>query len=137
MGQKVHPKGFRLGIGKTWDSRWLFPDKKTYRDSLIDDIKIRDGILNKFKFALVTRVEIERAINRIVIIIHAVKPGMIIGRGGKGLEDVKNFIIEVVGKNRIEEDKIKIEIKIEPIKKPYLDSYFVAQDIATKIVRGF
>src|SRR3989338_11406699 len=120
MGQKVHPKGFRLGIGKTWDSRGLFPDKKKYRDSLIDDIKIRDGILNKFKFALVTRVEIERAINKIVITIHAVKPGMIIGRGGKGLEDVKKFINSTIGGTVEDVQKTKIEMHVEHVKKPYL-----------------
>lgn len=136
MGQKVHPKGLRLGITKIWDSRWLFPDKKTYRESLFYDIKIREGILTKFKFAMVTSVEIERAINKIVVIIHAVKPGMIIGRGGKGLEEVKKFIIETLGTEKVEKEKMKIDIKIEPVKKPYLNAYYVATDIATKLVRN-
>lgn len=136
MGQKVHPKGFRIGVTKTWDSRWMFPDKKTYRDSLLVDIKIREGILKKFKFALVTQVEIERAINRIKIIIHAVKPGMIIGRGGKGLEDVKKFVVDTIGPSKVKGEKIKIDLKIEPVKKPYLNAYFVASDIASKLERN-
>lgn len=136
MGQKVHPKGFRLGITTFWDSRWMFSDKKIYRANILEDIKIRDGILKKFKFAVVTQVEIERAINKITIIIHSAKPGMIIGRGGKGLEDVKEFIINIIGRQRTENEKIKIDLKIEPVKKPYLNAYYVASDIAGKLVRG-
>ena len=136
MGQKVHPKGFRIGVTKAWDSRWIFPDKRTYKESLLSDINIRDGILDQFKFALVTQVEIERAINRIKIIIHAVKPGMIIGRGGKGLEDVKKFVVSSIGESKVKSEKIKIDLKIEPVKKPYLNSYYVAFDIASKLERN-
>ena len=136
MGQKVNPIGFRIGVTKTWDSRWLFSDKSQYRKSLLEDIHIRETILKKFSFALVTRVEIERAINKIVVIIHAVKPGMIIGRGGKGLEDVKKSIVDTVGKKRIEDEKIKIDFKIEPVKKPFLNAYYVATDLAQKLARN-
>src|SRR3989344_1573421 len=136
MGQKVHPRGLRLGITGTWDSRWLFPEKKVYRDSLIEDIKIRQGVMDKFSFAHVTQVEIGRAINKITVIIHAVKPGMIIGRGGKGLEDVKKFILSVVGEERVDKDKIKTEFKIEPVKNPYLNAHYVASEIASKLVRS-
>lgn len=137
MGQKVNPKGLRLGISQTWDSRWMFSDKKRYRKSLLSDIKIREGILKKFKFAVVTQVEIERAINKITVIIHSVKPGMIIGRGGKGLEEVKKFIVDILGSAKVDKEKIKIDLKIEPVKKPYLNAYYVAQDTANKLVRGF
>ena len=136
MGQKVHPKGFRIGITKTWDSRWMFPDKRTFKECLLSDIRIRKGIMTQFKFSLVTRVEIERAINKLSITIHSVKPGMIIGRGGKGLEDVKKFIIDTIGRKKVDKEKIKIDIKIEPVKKPYLNAYYVALDIGAKIERG-
>lgn len=137
MGQKVNPKGLRLGISQTWDSRWIFSDKKRYRKSLLSDIKIREGILKKFKFAVVTQVEIERAINKITVIIHSVKPGMIIGRGGKGLEEVQKFIVDILGSAKVDKEKIKIDLKIEPVKKPYLNAYYVAQDTANKLVKGF
>jgi len=136
MGQKVNPHGLRLGIIYNWKSRWFFSNKKTYRDTLIIDIKIRDKLMKKFSFAGITQVEIERAIKKITVIIYSVKPGMIIGKGGKGLEEVKKFIVDEMklGKDKKE---LKIEIKIEPVKKPYLNSYYVAQSIAEKLVRGF
>jgi len=136
MGQKVNPNGFRMGITRTWDSRWMFPDKKTFRQNLICDVIIRQGIFKKFNFALITRVEIERAINKIVVIIHAVKPGMIIGRGGKGLEDVKKFIVDTIGQDKVEKDKMKIELRIEPVKKPFLNAYYIAYDLGSKIERN-
>lgn len=140
MGQKVHPKGLRLGILYNWDSRWFFSDKSKFRDTLMQDIRMREHLMKMFKFASVTHIDIERAINKITVIIHAVKPGMIIGRGGKGLEEVKKNIVKFVktkptaGKTGKE---MKIELKIEPIKKPYLDSYYVASMIAEKLSRGF
>lgn len=136
MGQKVHPKGLRLGITQQWDSRWMFPNKKMYCDSILADIKIRQGIINKFQFAVVTQVEIERAINKITVIIHSAKPGMIIGRGGKGLEEVKKFITDIIGMSNIQKNKVKIDLKVEPVKKPYLNAYYVALDIANKLVRN-
>ncbi len=136
MGQKVNPIGFRMGITRTWDSRWMFPDKRTFKDNLISDVVIRKGIFKKFNFALITRVEIERAINKIVVIIHAVKPGMIIGRGGKGLEDVKKFIVDSIGQDKVEKDKMKIELRIEPVKKPHLNAYYIAYDLGSKIERN-
>lgn len=136
MGQKVHPKGLRLGVINQWDSRWMFSNKSVYRSSILGDVKIRKGIIDKFKFAVVTQVEIERAINKITVIIHSAKPGMIIGRGGKGLEDVKKFITDTIGAEKVAEDKIKIDLKVEPVKKPYLNAYYVALDIANKLVRN-
>lgn len=136
MGQKVHPKGLRLGITTTWESRWMFTNKKMYRDCILEDIKIRRGIMEKFKFAVVTQVEIERAINKITITIHSAKPGMIIGRGGKGLEEVKNFITSIIALKSDQREKTKIDLKVEPVKKPHLNAYYVALDIANKLTRS-
>lgn len=135
MGQKVDPKGLRVGISQGWTSRWFFSNKKTFKDALVSDIRIREKLLLKFKFASVTHIDIERAIKKISAIIYAVKPGMIIGRGGKGLEEVKKYIVADLDKKPNKE--LKVEIKIEPVKKPYLSAYYVAQTVAEKIVKGF
>ncbi len=136
MGQKVHPKGLRIGVIYNWDSRWFFSNKKSFRDSLISDIKMREALMKRFSFSGVTHIDIERAINKITVIIYSVKPGMIIGRGGKGLEEVKKFVI--ANMTNIPKSKdIKIDLKIEPVKRPYTDAYYVAQSVAEKLVRGF
>ncbi|OGK62191.1 30S ribosomal protein S3 [Candidatus Roizmanbacteria bacterium RIFOXYB2_FULL_38_10] len=135
MGQKVDPKGLRIGIVYNWNSRWYFSNKKLFKDTLISDIKIRRKLLNKFAFASVTQIDIERAIKKITAIIYSVKPGMIIGRGGKGLEDVKKYIVNEIGNKKDKE--LKIELKIEPVKKPYLSAYFVSQLVAEKLIKGF
>lgn len=136
MGQKVHPKGLRLGIIYNWSSRWFFSNKKAYREALISDSKIREMLMKKLNFASVTEIDIERAINKITLIIYSVKPGMIIGRGGKGLEEVKKFVSEFITLGK-KGKAIKLEIKIEPVKKPYLNAYFVAQTMAEKLIRNF
>lgn len=139
MGQKVHPKGLRLGVIYNWDSRWFFSDKAKYRKSLIEDVKMRTHLMKMFKFASVTQIDIERAINKLTVIIHSVKPGMIIGRGGKGLEEVKKNILKFVKTEKVKGKgkDLKIELKIEPVKKPYVNAHYVANAIADKLVRGF
>jgi small subunit ribosomal protein S3 len=137
MGQKVNPKGLRLGVLYNWNSRWFFSKKKTYRDNLIQDIKIREKLMEKFKYASVTEIQIERAINKITITIYSVKPGMIIGRGGKGLEDVKGEVMKFLPKETKKDKEQKVDLRIEPVKKPYLSSYFVGQQIAEKLAKGF
>lgn len=136
MGQKVNPRGLRLGIIYNWNSRWFFSNKRSFREALLSDFQIRRGLMDKFSFASVTQVDIERAINKITVIIYSVKPGMIIGRGGKGLEDVKKMVAEKLKLTKKNKD-FKIDLKIEPVKKPYLNSYYVAQMIAEKLIRGF
>ncbi len=138
MGQKVHPKGLRLGILYNWNSRWFFSNKKLYRDTLKSDIVIRDRLMKKFKYASVTNVDIERAINKITVIIYSVKPGMIIGRGGRGLEEVKEAIIkDLAPTSKKGQKEVKVDLKIEPVKKPFLNAYYVAQSVAEKLVRNF
>lgn len=136
MGQKVNPFGLRLGILYNWKSRWFFSNKKDYRTTLVSDIRIREKLMKKFSFASVTEVDIERAIKKITVIIYSVKPGMIIGRGGKGLEEVKKYIMEEMHTTK-KDKEVKIDLKIEPVKKPYLDAYFVAQAIGEKLIRSF
>jgi small subunit ribosomal protein S3 len=136
MGQKVHPRGLRLGVIYNWSSRWFFSDKKAYRNALISDIEIRKALMEKFAYTSVTQVDIERAINKITLIIYSVKPGMIIGRGGKGLEEVKKFVLKYLKGGRRPKET-KVDIKIEPVKKPYLNAYYVAQTVAEKLVRNF
>ncbi len=143
MGQKVHPKGLRLGVVYNWSSRWFFSSKQQYRDSLHFDMEIRKRLMDKFKFASVTSVEVERGINRVTVTINSVKPGMIIGRGGKGLEEVKKLIQDLIstGGDPTQKGKkakeARVELRVEPVKKPYLNAYYVAQSIAEKLARSF
>ncbi len=96
MGNKVNANGLRLGVLHTWNSRWFFNDRHIYRQAIIQDIKIRELLFKQLKSAGLTQVEIERNLSGMNIILHAVRPGMIIGRGGKGLEEVKNKISEPI-----------------------------------------
>ncbi len=140
MGQKINPKGFRLGIVYTWDSRW-FSEDKNYKNFVLEDAEIRKSLLQKLQPAGVCRVEIERSINKINIIIHVVRPGMVIGRGGQGLEEIKKFILNRIlllrKKQKLSNQKInfKLDLRVEPVKEPYLSAYFVANQIAEQLAK--
>ncbi|OIO14313.1 30S ribosomal protein S3 [Candidatus Gottesmanbacteria bacterium CG11_big_fil_rev_8_21_14_0_20_37_11] len=140
MGHKVNPKGFRLGPLYTWDSRW-FVGNKDYKVFVLEDVKIRQSLLKKLQPAGVTKIEIERSINKINIIINVVRPGMVIGRGGQGLEELKKFIQELIINHRKAEkiyDKklnLKLDLKVEPVKNPNLSAYFIAIQIAEQLAK--
>ena len=125
MGQKVHPKGLRLGIIKDWDSRWY--DRKNYRELLHEDILLRDYIKKRLYLAGVSLVEIERAANRLRISIHTAKPGIVIGRGGTEVEVLRKDLEKLSGK--------QVNVNIIEIKKPELDAQLVAESIASQLER--
>ena len=135
MGQKINPIGFRIGNYKTWKSRW-FADDKTYKDFLLEDIKIREGLTERLKLAGINNVEIERLTKSMVITVTVSRPGVVIGRGGTGIEDVKKFIISILSdlrKKKIE--NLKIDLKVNEIKNPELSAYLVAGRIAADLER--
>jgi small subunit ribosomal protein S3 len=133
MGQKVHPKSFRLKINKTWDSKW-FSDRD-FPKLLEQDIKIRKFVLKKFKPAGVSRVDIERSNNGVTITIRCAKPGIIIGRGGQGAEDLKKEIHNKFVKDAFSRKKgIKnININIVEVENPSLDGAVIAQQVITDL----
>ena len=133
MGQKVNPKLFRLGPVYNWDSRWF--DDKNYKETLLEDYKVRKALTEKLKNAGVSNVEIERSINSIKIIIYVSKPGMVIGRAGSGLEDLKNYLQKLLGIKNDGKNVRKLDIRVEPIKEPNLDAYLVARNIADQLIR--
>lgn len=123
MGQKVNPHGLRIGIIKNWDARW-YADKD-YASNLHEDIKIRKFIKKKLFAAGVSRVEIERAANRVKVTIHTAKPGMVIGRGGSGIEELKKALKELSAKT--------IDVNIAEIKQAEMDATLVAENIASQL----
>lgn len=135
MGQKVHPHGLRLGPVYNWSSRWFFSNKRNYRDAILEDVKVRASLMKKYSYAGITEVIVERGIKKITVTIFSVKPGMIIGRGGKGLEEVKAIITSNLSATN-KGNKTKIDLKIEPVKVPYTNAYYVAQSIAEKLIRN-
>ena len=92
MGQKVNPIGFRLGKKYTWKSRWFASHPKDYKENLLEDLRIRRFLSDKLNIAGLTAIDIERSINKINIKIHVTRPGIVIGRGGSGLEDLKKVL---------------------------------------------
>lgn len=140
MGHKIHPIGFRLGPLYSWDSRW-FAKKKEYKDFVGEDAKIRKDLLRKLASAGVVKIEIERSINKINLIIHVVRPGMVIGRGGKGMEEIKKYIENIIYQHRKSMKKfdkksvLKLELRVEPVKEPYLNAYFVATQVAEQLAK--
>ncbi|MBR1581269.1 MAG: 30S ribosomal protein S3 [Selenomonadaceae bacterium] len=124
MGQKVNPHGIRLGIVKTWDAKW-YADRKDFANNLHEDIKIRKELKKQLASAGVSRIETERSKNRLKLTIHTAKPGMVIGRGGSGIEQIKDSLKKLTDK--------RLEINIMEIKQPDLDASLVARNIADQL----
>ena len=129
MGQKVHPKSFRLKVNKTWDSRWF--NDKDFPELLRQDVRIRKFILNKFRNVGVSNVDIERSANQLTVNMHCAKPGLIIGRGRQGAEDLTKEIQNKFLKDGFSRKKgIKnINLNILEIEKPNLDATVVMQQV--------
>lgn len=126
MGQKVNPMAFRLTVSKDWESKW-FASKGRYKDLLAADIKIREFVFKKLKNAGVSRVVIERSINKINISVFVSRPGVVIGRSGAGIEELKRELEKIVGQ--------KVSINVEEVKRPDLSAYLVATGLAEQIER--
>ena len=123
MGQKVNPSGFRLGINRTWDSRW-YADRK-YSTFLENDLKIRKYIDQELKKAGLSKVIIERSSKKIIIAIHAARPGIIIGKKGSDIEKLKKHLSKLTGS--------EVNLNIVETKKPELDAKVVADNVAMQI----
>ena len=123
MGQKVHPHGLRVGIIKTWDSRWFAG--KNFAKFLHEDVKIREYIKKKLFTSGISQVEIERAGGRVTITIHTGKPGMVIGRGGAGIEELR--------KNLTKFTDAQIDVNIAEVKQQDMSSVLVAENIAAQL----
>lgn len=135
MGQKVNPTGFRIGNFLPWKSRWFSDDAK-YKDYLIEDIKIREALMEKLKLAGITKVEIERLPKSMVIILTVSRPGVVIGRGGSGLEDLKKFIIDIISKVRDKKmENLKIDLRVNEVKSPELSAQLVASRLVSDLER--
>jgi small subunit ribosomal protein S3 len=124
MGQKVNPHGLRIGIIKDWDTKWYSNDKN-FGDQLVEDVKIRNFIKKKLFISGISRIEIERATNKIKVNIHTAKPGLVIGKGGAGIEELRKEVEELTGKS--------VLINITEIKTPDLDAQLVAENIASQL----
>lgn len=123
MGQKVNPIGFRVGRTIGWKSRW-FSDSGVYKDLLIEDITIRKELMKKLAIAGITGVEIERQPKSMSVIVTVSRPGVVIGRGGSGIEDLKKFLVTIV-KNK----KQKIDLKVNEVKNHELSAHLVLERI--------
>jgi len=127
MGQKTHPKGFRLGVIYDWDSRW-YARKKNFAELLLEDKKIRDFIKGKLRHAGISRIEIERKPQEVTVTVHAAKPGVVIGRGGTGIEELRKELVELTGKK-------KVILHAVEVKNPEIDAQLIAENIAESIER--
>jgi small subunit ribosomal protein S3 len=130
MGQKVHPTGFRLGVKvgersvKDWQGRW-FATGREYAELLLEDVKVRQHIMTRMADAGVSRVEIERSANMITVTIHAAKPGIVIGKSGVKVEELRRTLEAMTGK--------RIRVTIQEIRQPEIDAFLVARSIADQL----
>ena len=125
MGHKVHPTGFRLGVIKGWQAKW-YADKN-YGQLLHEDLAIRKTIKGRLGDAGVSQVEIERNANQVTVTINTARPGMVIGRAGQKVDELKNTLEQVTGK--------QVRLNIQEIRQPELDAYLVAKNVAEQIER--
>jgi len=127
LGQKVNPIGLRIGITRTWDSRW-FAKGKEFAEAVKEDYEIRRHIKGKLKHAGISRIEIERAANRVRIVIHSARPGIVIGKKGAEIEKLKQELSRITGGK-------DIVIDIVEVRRPELEAQLVAENIAVQLER--
>jgi small subunit ribosomal protein S3 len=126
VGQKVNPHGLRVGIIKDWDAKW-YASKKEFADNLIEDVRLRDMLKKRLFHAGISKIEIERAANRVKVNIFTAKPGIVIGKGGTGVDALKKDIEKFTKKATI--------LNIIEIKSPDMDAQLVAENIAAQLER--
>ena len=125
MGQKVHPIGFRLGVIRSWESKWY--EEKNYARWLHEDIRLHEFVKKESQKAGISRVEIERAANKVKINIHTARPGIVIGRKGVGIDALKKKLSKLTDS--------EVYLNIEEVRKPELDAQLVAENVAHQLVR--
>jgi small subunit ribosomal protein S3 len=125
MGQKVHPIGFRVGVIKTWSSRWY--EEKNYAKWLHEDIRIREHVKKSLGHAGISKVEIERAANKVKVNVHTARPGIVIGKRGSGVEQVKKELQKLTDSD--------VYLNIVEVRKAETDAQMVAENIATQLER--
>ena len=124
MGQKVHPLGFRLGFVKTWNAKW-YAGSKNYPILLKEDVSIRSGIRARLRDAAISRIDIERSTNQVTVTIHTAKPGVVIGKGGAKVEELRQVLGKTTGK--------AVKVNIFEIRYPELDAVLIAENVAQQL----
>ena len=124
MGQKVNPNGFRVGVIRDWNARW-YASKKDFADFLVEDNKIRNFVKKKYYAASISHIDIERAAGKITVSIHTARPGLLIGKGGAGIDEIKSSIAKEVGK--------AVNVNIMEVRDADADAQLVAENIAAQL----
>ena len=127
MGQKTHPIGFRLGIVKDWQTRWFAAKPREYRELVLEDLTIRQNIMSRYPDAGISKVEIERGSNDAIVTIHTARPGIVIGRGGQRVEELRKLLERLT--------KRRARLNVQEIRQPELDAHLVARSVAEQLVR--
>ncbi len=135
MGQKVNPIGFRLGNTFSWKSRWFA--NKEYSNNLLEDHAVRNYLQKKLGSAGLVQVDIERSLTTIKIVLYVARPGVVIGKGGAQLEMVKQDVERMLNKSKTPQAKVRVEIKVEEVKKADLSAKLVAERIAEQLIKRF
>jgi small subunit ribosomal protein S3 len=124
VGHKVHPNGFRLGVYRNWEAKWFAPDKE-YKPLLLEDVRLRRMLLARLKNAGVARIETERSSSALTITLHTAKPGIVIGKGGTSVDQLRDELEKQTGK--------RVRVTIQEIKKPELSAQLVAENVAAQL----
>lgn len=127
MGQKTHPIGFRLGIVKDWQARWFAGKQEAYRNLVFEDLQVRGRIAESYPDAGISRVEIERSNNDVTVTIHTARPGIVIGRGGQRVEELRKDLERIIRR--------RARLNVQEIRQPELDAYLVARNVADQLER--
>jgi len=123
LGQKIHPIGFRIGVIRDWESKWYMD--KGYAAALVEDVRIRRGIKKKLYAAAISKIEIERAANRIKVTVYTARPGIIIGRGGKGVDELRADLEHMSRK--------QVAVNVQEVRRPELEGQLVAESIGASL----
>ncbi|MBU0576549.1 30S ribosomal protein S3 [Patescibacteria group bacterium] len=136
MGQKVNPTGFRLGIIFDWKSRW-YTNQGDYSNKVIEDYKLRQYLKEKLANAGLVEIGIERSVKKIKIIVSVSRPGVVIGRGGSNLEEVRKGVEKILNVSKLKKDKVHIDIQVSEVTEPNLSAKLVAERIAQQLITRY
>ena len=136
MGQKVNPTGFRIGNTFTWKSRW-YADASDYSGKVLEDYKVRKYLHTSLTNAGLVKVDIERSLTAVKVVMFVSRPGVVIGKGGSNLEIIKKAIERILNVSKIKKDKVKIDLRVEEVKKPDMSAKLVAEKIMNQLIKRF